>query len=199
MAEQQDQNFYMVLAKALFIMNIIALFFSFAILLFYAVLQYAHVEFLDVADTLLNDTWYGYIVRLFELLLSIPAALDTLFMAIIFLGVSNIFYYSYQTKRGGWLGFFFFLALGLPIWLWVTDKVVDMRNTLITYIDSAVIIKPNTTFFDYFVNYSIEITAVIFTIALIIHRVDWENVRERLDDFRTTGIDDTPEIDEVFR
>jgi len=178
----EETNFYSILAKVLLVFNFLSLFFTFTLIMFYAFLEYVGLEFISLSKDMFgsDSVWYSKIVSIFELLLEIPGGLDTLFLAIIFLSVMNIVWVAYKTQKGGWLGFFFFISIGLPIWLYIASLIVDMRNKLLTYLNSVLLIKPETTFFDYFTIYSMEISAAIFIIALIVHMVDWENVRERV-------------------
>jgi len=178
----KDINFYSILAKVLLVFNFLSLFFTFTMLLFYAFLEYVGLEFIVISQNLFGsgNYWSNSVIRLFELLLEIPGGLDTLFMAIIVLSMMNIFLVAYKTQKGGWLGFFFFVSIGLPTWLFIASKIVDLRNSLLSYLNSTLILKPDTTFFDYFTMYSIEISAFIFITALIVHMIDWENVREKI-------------------
>lgn len=177
----EETNFYSILAKILLLFNFLSLFFTFTLLLFYAFLEYMGLEFISIAQNLFGSgPWFDNVVRLFELLLEIPGGLDTLFMAIIVLAFMNIIWVAYKTKQGGWIGFFFFVSIGLPIWLYIASKIVDLRNTLLNYLNGSLVIKPDTTFFDYFTMYSLEVSAAIFIVALIVHMVDWENVREKV-------------------
>lgn len=177
-------NFYTILAKILLVFNFLSLFFTFVIILIYAFAQYVGLEILNFASNWFGTSsfWYESMINLFELILEIPGGIDTLFMAIIILCVANIFWVAYKTKQGGWLGFFFFISIGLPIWLYIGSKVVELRNTLLSYLNSILIIKPNTTFFDYFTMYSLEFSAFVFITSIIVHMVDWENVREKISD-----------------
>jgi hypothetical protein len=100
-------------------------------------------------------------------------------------------------ERGGWLGFFFFISVGFAIWLYIAQQIVDLRDTLLNYLNSTLVVKPETTFFDYFTMYSIEISASIFLIAIIVHMVDWQNVREKVSEkFSGESLDNT--LDERF-
>lgn len=178
----EEINFYSILAKVLLTFNFLSLFFTFTMLLFYAFLEYVGLEFIHVAETLFNSDsyWFAAVISLFELLLEIPGGLDTLFMAIIVVSIMNIFWVAYKSQKGGWLGFFFFISIGLPIWLWIASQIVDLRDTLLNYLNSTLVVKPDTIFFDYFTMYSLEISAFIFLTGLIIHMIDWENVREKI-------------------
>lgn len=113
----EETNFYSILAKVLLVFNFLSLFFTFTILLFYAFLEYVGLEFIAIAENLFgsNGYWFNSIISLFELLLEIPGGLDTLFMAIIVLSFMNILWVAYKTKQGGWLGFFFFISIGMPV------------------------------------------------------------------------------------
>ena len=196
----QEVNFYSVLAKVLLVFNFLSLFFSFTIILIYAFIEYVGLQFLDIAVNFFGTSgfWYDLAIDIFELMLTLPNGLDTLFMAIILLAVMNIFFVAFKTQQGGWLGFFFFISIGLPVWLFIADQIVDLRNTILTYLNSTLIIKPETTFFDYFTMYSLEVSAFIFITSLIIHMIDWENVREKIGAVvdRSSEMEET--IDERF-
>jgi len=196
----EEINFYSILAKVLLMFNFLSLFFTFTILLFYAFLEFVGLEFISIAENLFGSEsfWFTQIISLFELLLEIPGGLDTLFMAIIVLSIMNIFYVAFKSQKGGWLGFFFFISIGLPIWLYIASKIVDLRNSLLNYLTGTLIIKPETTFFDYFTMYSLEVSAFIFITALIIHMVDWENVREKVSNTLNKESSTTDTIQERF-
>lgn len=195
-----DENFYSTIVKILLVFNILSLFFTFTLVLFYAYLEYVGLEFISISNSMFGSGsyWSNAIISLFELLLEIPGGLDTLFMSIIIVSIMNIFYLAYKSKKGGFLGFFFFISIGLPIWLWVSNKIVGLRNVVLNYLNSALIIKPENTFFDYFTMYSLEISAFIFIISLIINMIDWENVREKISTIGDSKISDNDEIGEVF-
>lgn len=198
---KEEVNFYGLLAQVLLFFNFLSLFFTFTIILIYAFVQYVGVDIvIPLAVRFFGNSgfWYDLTVSLFELILEIPGALDTLFMAIIILSVMNLFWVAYKSKQGGWLGFFFFISIGLPIWLYIASKIVEIRNTLLNYLNSTLIIKPDTTFFDYFTVYSLEFSAFVFITSIIIHMVDWENVREKIGDVinRESSLDTS--LDERF-
>ncbi|MDX1699186.1 MAG: hypothetical protein R3250_01150 [Melioribacteraceae bacterium] len=196
----EEVNFYAMLAKILLIFNFLSLFFTFTIVLIYAFIEYVGLQVLDIAINFFGTSgfWYESFVNLFELMLELPGGLDTLFMALIVLTIMNMFFVAYKTKQGGWTGFFFFISIGMPIWLFIAKQVVELRNTLLNYLNSTLIIKPETTFFDYFTMYSLEVSAFIFITSIIIHMVDWENVREKIGEAigKQTAMEDS--IDERF-
>ena len=196
----EEINFYSIITKILLVFNVISLFFTFVVVLIYAFAQYIGIEFLNLFGEWFGTSsfWYEKGVALFELILSIPGALDNLFMAIIILATANVFYLSYKTQKGGWLGFFFFISIGLPIWIYLASKVVDIRNSMLSYLNSTLSIKPDTVFFDFFTSYSLEISAFIFIMAIIIHMIDWENVREKVAGITQKGSSTEETITEKF-
>lgn len=192
----EETTFYSVLTKSLLILNFISVLFTFSVIFIYAFIEYVGLNVLEIAENTFGTSsqWYSAIVSLFEILLEIPGGLDTLFLAIIVLGIFNLFYFAYKTEKGGWLGFFFFLSVGLPLWLFLANKIVDLRNTVLNYLNSTLLIKPETTFFDYFTMYSLEFSAVVFILAVIVHMIDWENVREKISSgFNKSSVDETVE------
>ena len=197
---REEVNFYSILAKVLLMFNFLSLFFTFVLLLIYAWIEYVGLQIIDIAENLFgtDSIWFAGVIDLFELILEIPAGMDLLFMAIITVATMNLFYVSYKMERGGWVGFFFFISIGMAIWLYIASKIVELRNDLQSYLSSTMLIKPDTTFFDYFTMYSLEISAFIFLAAIVVHMIDWENVREKVGAAisKETSMEDT--IEERF-
>lgn len=197
---KKKANFYLDIAKLLSLLNIASLFFIIAIVLFYTMLQYAALPFIEQSQQFFSDgsVWNSSMISLFELLLLIPSSLDTLFMAFILIIVANIFYFSFRAQKGGLFNFFFFIVIGLPLWMFLSTKIIEIRDQMIQYLTSSLVTYPTSIFFDYFTTYSIFINSGIFIVAIIVNMIDWENVREKVVGFTQQTKNNGETLEEVF-
>jgi len=193
-------NFYLDIAKVMSFLNVASLFFIFAIVVFYTLMEYAALPFIQQSQQFFSggSFWQNAMIELFELLLIFPESLDTLFMAFIIIIIINIFYVAYKAQKGGWLNFFFFIVIGLPLWMFLSTKIIQIRDQIINYLTSTLVVYPTSIFFDYYTTYSIYVNAFIFIAAIIVNMVDWENVRERAVGFTQKPAAEGETLEEAF-
>jgi len=194
-----ENKFFSILGGLLVILNIASLFFLISLMAFYAALDYGLLPVHGNIKEYFSDSsfWSDKLQNIVELIYELPSKMDWLFLAVIGVITINLYYVSFVSKRMGWFTFFFTLLLGLPIWLYISTELIKIRDKFLEYFSSALVEKPDTPFFDYFTNYTIEISAFLFLTAIIINVIDWGEVREKVQS-KISGEDDSATLGDTL-
>jgi len=161
-------------------------------------IQYAAIPAEDLGNQMFSGFWEQQLNKVFGLFLEIPGLLDWIFMATVFSLSLNILSFAFFSQKEGWWKFFFMLTIGLPVWVLIMQQLMSIRDKFIEYLSQAIVQKPTMPFMDWFTNNTLEFTIFIYIGAIIINRVDWENVKEKITG-RLGGSSGEETLDERFQ
>jgi len=170
-------EFYKNIGRILLIFNLISVFFLILTIFVYSMIQYMFQPLVSITQMLFSSPEAQAILfKILDLALILPSMLDYAFLLLVITLAFDLFVISWKTKTGSLLHTLMFILSGFPVWVYFMSIVNKFKDWAVNYLGSAITYTVNMRFYSYIQQNSLEISIILFLIAISIRSIEWGNI-----------------------
>ena len=171
-------EFYKNVGKTLLVFNLISIFFLLLTIFAYSLIQYMFQPLVAITNYLFSDAAaVASLITILDLAMLLPSMLDYAFLLLVMVLIFDLILISWRTETGNLFVTLGFALIGFPIWILIMGWVSDIKEWALNFLGSAITYNINMRFYTYIQNNSLELSIIVFMLAIAVRSIDWNNIK----------------------